>query len=147
MLMEVVDMPNWALNRFYIVGDEAVIQRFENLCTIDGQFSFKGVKPEPDYADDQEWYDWRLENWGTKWDLDGDITLMEKKDNYRFYTFNTAWDGPYAWLEECARKFPMLTFKMYSCDPSMNWHSENITAGRKVYCFSDTYQNQEKFWE
>ena len=38
------------------------------------------------------WYDWSIENWGTKWNSVG--TRVELKDGSLYYTFDTAWDCP-----------------------------------------------------
>lgn len=100
-------MPNWCSNSATIrfptkeKADEfkATIERVQsdyafkdsngNEVTILGHFV-----PEPNYEnDDQGWYWWRVENWGTKWD----ITLYdwwEEDDCAVSLTFDSAWSPP-----------------------------------------------------
>lgn len=58
------------------------------------------------------WYDWRIENWGTKWDA-YDRT-SEETDNGNTgtgnYTFNTAWAPPIPVIRRLAIIFPDITF-------------------------------------
>jgi hypothetical protein len=110
-------MPNWCENSFVIVGKEnnpAVDTLYHYLEA--GDF-LERLIPTPKELldakspnDDEElkmelmakygsvdWYWWRVNNWGTKWDL-GDISNIEvRTDNgYKFITFScdTAWSPP-----------------------------------------------------
>ena len=140
-------MPNWAMNRLYVSGNAVFIQNFYNSCLVNGKFCFSGIVPEPEYKHPDEFLLWRYDNWGTKWDIDGDIDLVEETAGSRTFVFNTAWAGPYEWLKAVAKKFPELTFRMYSTDPSMDWHTECMGRSGKLYILRDTYENNEKFWE
>ena len=41
------------------------------------------------------WYDWKLQNWGTKWNIDGDSIHFYDEDNDRIELhFDTAWSPP-----------------------------------------------------
>ena len=52
------------------------------------------------------WYEWCSDNWGTKWDVDCDLTIINK---YRMeFEFNSAWAPPIPWLEIVGRLFPNL---------------------------------------
>ena len=56
------------------------------------------------------WYNWRVSNWGTKWDAsESDWDLDEGEFTVHF---QTAWAPPIGWLENVAAQFPELTFKM-----------------------------------
>lgn len=56
------------------------------------------------------WYNWRVSNWGTKWDAcEGDWNLDEGE--FTAY-FDTAWSPPIGWLENVCAQFPELEFKM-----------------------------------
>jgi len=41
---------------------------------------------------DDRWYDWNIENWGTKWNT-YDAELLDINESIE-YTFNTAWSPP-----------------------------------------------------
>ena len=43
------------------------------------------------------WYDWCREKWGTKWNA------SETFGSGTSFTFDTAWNTPYAWLEELSK--------------------------------------------
>ena len=52
------------------------------------------------------WYDWRLANWGCKWNTDSPV--LEEFNNKLIYLFDTPWGPPpgiYLWLCEL---FPQL---------------------------------------
>lgn len=59
------------------------------------------------------WYDWRIENWGTKWDA-YDQFSEESDDSSGSYTgryiFNTAWAPPVPVIRRLATIFPDITF-------------------------------------
>ena len=51
-----------------------------------------------------DWYEWRIKNWGTKWDcydINGGEELIE---------FNTAWTTPIELIKYLSHKFPAITF-------------------------------------
>lgn len=52
------------------------------------------------------WYEWSLNNWGTKWNA---YDCFCDCDN-RFIEFNTAWDGVPRIAEKLAEKFPNVSF-------------------------------------
>lgn len=65
------------------------------------------------------WYNWRVSNWGTKWDAcEGDWDLDEGE--MRIY-FNTAWSPPIGWLENVCAQFPELEFKMLFEEEGMGY--------------------------
>lgn len=59
------------------------------------------------------WYDWRIHNWGTKWDAYecrvGDDNLHR---GVLEVTFCTAWSPPVEWFEVMAMETPWLTYHM-----------------------------------
>lgn len=56
------------------------------------------------------WYNWRVSNWGTKWDAcESDWDL---DDECLTIHFQTAWSPPIGWLENVSAQFPELAFKM-----------------------------------
>lgn len=56
------------------------------------------------------WYDWCMENWGTKWDVQATL-IMDEPGELR-YTFASAWDPPLTWLATVSRIFPVLKFEI-----------------------------------
>jgi len=117
-------MPNWCFNHLHITGSKEDIAAFKLACKKPGaddkdenaKFSFEGILPTPqelldkeDNTGGQDWYHWRCENWGTKWDA-SDIDFDDGED-YINVNYSTAWGPPIQWVETIAAKFPRLKFE------------------------------------
>ena len=105
-------MPNHVQNHIHFdCGEEklkeilAFIQKDddgENRDFGPGTIDFNKLIPmPPEYLDDGRWYEWRWENWGTKWNsydnyYDGDHTI----------DFFTAWSAPHEILQALTDRFP-----------------------------------------
>lgn len=90
------------------------------------------------------WYQWRCDNWGTKWDANfegvhGAMVLSEEADlnvgistvetvNTVVYRFLTAWAPPYPWVQAAAKQFSTLHFVLQWAEPG------NDIAGRLSCC-------------
>lgn len=57
-----------------------------------------------------KWWDWRIQHWGTKWDVESEV--VDEWDGYIMYRFDTAWSPPVKWLEKVAKDYPELTFRL-----------------------------------
>lgn len=69
------------------------------------------------------WYDWRICNWGTKWNSCDNIKTDED-----CFEFSTAWSAPHPIIEKLARIFPKIRFVHY-------WADEDIgnNCGEREY--------------
>jgi hypothetical protein len=93
-------MPNWCQNVATIVHeDKEKIDAIENELNKekDDVALFQMLRPRP--ADQEEnWYSWNVENWGTKWDIS--YCDFDRIDDYTIkLNFDTAW-GPCTTLYE-----------------------------------------------
>ena len=62
------------------------------------------------------WYDWANANWGTKWNVDDEVSVIDiDNDNYEIM-FNTAWSCPVGIIQEYAKICP---------DDDFLWEYEN----------------------
>lgn len=126
-------MPNWCDNTLHISGDKEQLELFKQKSIIrSGKnldiFVMDGTIPMPqelaiveDVNEEEmaerknkygfsDWYNWRHENWGTKWDAhDSNIDIEE--DSISIY-FLTAWSPPENWLKKVAEMYPLLTFDL-----------------------------------
>lgn len=69
------------------------------------------------------WYDWCVENWGTKWPADFDAPDWPVKREYEgkidtlIYEFHTAWGPPDPICEELRSMFPTLKIEWFFDEP------------------------------
>jgi hypothetical protein len=64
------------------------------------------------------WYDWQIENWGTKWDA-SEAVLDEWDEDSLFYTFDTAWSPPEGIYNELTKLFPNLSISWFYREDGM----------------------------
>lgn len=76
------------------------------------------------------WYNWHLQNWGTKWDVRA--TLEEEEREHLCYFFDSAWSPPVGWLEKTAKLFPKLNFCLYYEEGGMGFKGEAEARGGKL---------------
>ena len=70
----------------------------------------------PDGKNDDRWYDWNVNNWGTKWDIDGGIS--DGDDDYCFdICFETAWAPPEGIYYELRDKYPDVDITWFYDEP------------------------------
>jgi len=84
--------------------------------------------------DGDDWYNWNVRNWGTKWDVgvSSDDTApntymegpVENGDNYVvYYNFETAWSRPMPALTKLSAQYPDLLFTL-SYQEETGWGGE-----------------------
>ena len=70
----------------------------------------------PDGTNDDRWYHWCIDNWGTKWEAD--VTGFEVQDYDTLeIEFQTAWSPPEGVVRKLREKFPELTFQCFYDEP------------------------------
>lgn len=73
----------------------------------------------------ESWYDWRVANWGTKWDVVCDqIDGYPYDNNYITYYFDSAWAPPLEFLKTIAPNYPLLSFEMHYEEPGMAFEGD-----------------------
>ena len=91
-------MPNWCANTVYISGPASVIRKIETGAK-EGTL-FEQLYPRPAEEEDN-WYDWNISNWGTKWDTTADVTELIEPDDHGVASislaFDSAWSPPVEW--------------------------------------------------
>jgi hypothetical protein len=98
-------MPNWCCNSISITHEdtskvdalEDVLKKNIAQSEDEEQDESIGVLmhllPRPD-SENENWYSWNIENWGTKWDIQ--VFDYERDDNYLMFSFDSAWSPPVA---------------------------------------------------
>ena len=102
-------MPNWCINKVTLVHqDTEVIQKLYDLISAGekkgdeslGLFSVFCPRP-PEKEDD--WYNWNVSNWGTKWDVPFDnVECSLGAKGVLTLDFQTAWAPPIEFYEYIA---------------------------------------------
>jgi len=127
-------MPNWCDNELWIKPNNGPRSKreYKEICDIITKSTEKtedcmllsAFVPMPKDLDgttapseEPNWYDWCVENWGTKWDVDVNIEDMDKESAWM--TFNTAWGPPVPWLKHIAKRFPKVRFQLKYQEDSM----------------------------
>ena len=105
-------MPNWCDNTLIVTGSNDRVKQFydQNIKKRDNDtiFDFNSLYPCPN---EDDWYNWRIANWGTKWE--GDVYHTEITDNKIVVGFNSAWSPPEGWVMYVAQiHYPDLYFHL-----------------------------------
>lgn len=102
-------MPNWCNNILEINGGSERDLAGVAALLVDNDTPFQSIHPVPDGVDA---YDWRVANWGTKWDADCfDVNLHS--DGTLSVVFDTAWSPPLGVMTRLAERFPSLRFRLF----------------------------------
>lgn len=128
-------MPNWCANEFKIGGSDADVDKFMKENMEDGELSFAKSVPEPEYDGEGDWYDWRIQNWGSKWEPEMWSEFFQEGDKTLY--FNTAWGPPDGWLEKVANKYPNLCFSLRFAEGGCDF------SGIMEYEYGELVQNEE----
>ena len=115
---------------------EFLLKQDESYFT--NMFDFNSIIPMPENSDtflakgglgpaekekfgENNWYDWSISHWGTKWNS-CDARISDESDCFIEYEFDTAWAPPEAVIPALAEKFGVnVTLDYYDADdfPSM----------------------------
>ncbi|OHV17805.1 hypothetical protein BK022_03330 [Methylorubrum extorquens] len=142
-----IALPNYAFNRLTLTGPLSELMRFESECIRVQRdepagtpaLDLEALVPVPpeivatfdDRSDEarlaavaatgcENWRDWCIRSWGTKWntcDFNGRMIDGMIYD----CVFDTAWSCPEPALRELAAKYPALSGTIVACDPADDW--------------------------
>lgn len=134
-------MPNHVTNRIHLIGDQKRIDglmeavRYENQPL--GTMDFNKIIPMPNNIfrgslgqrelqlyGKNNWYDWSIANWGSKWNSFSPQPLEKNT-----LTFSTAWSNVMPILEALAQQYPDL-------DIEYRWADEDIGCNVGMASFS-----------
>jgi hypothetical protein len=153
-------MPNWAQNSLVITGPTSLIDAVE--CAISSERSpvdFETIAPMPVNVDEivarsrensqspegfeflrdvPAWYEWSVDNWGTKWNARADTCDdPQRRDNADgsttwSVTFDTAWSPPVPWVQKIAERFPQFSISLGTFDEQDNYASHSDWRGGEL---------------
>ena len=140
-------MPNHCMNKLNIYALNA--KRLEEVLSgVAGKedqeneaelLSFDSITPTPpemlngkkEYVKFPDWYEFRLTNWGTKWNP-YDI-ILDKKDTLAIFSFDTAWSPPIPIIAKLIEKYPDVTFVLYYLEPGNSFAGYYDGTADEVY--------------
>ena len=157
-------MPNWCDNQVTITGSKSVIDKIEKIVKdekdgngllnffypmpkkLDGTTapSSSAKKPQPMIEGFDNWYDWRCENWSTKWDVNEFYGVDRQGDTISF-GFSSAWSPPIGAYEKFLEKNEDCSLKAYYYEGGCDFMGEWNDGVDDCYAPSD-YKSTDDFW-
>ena len=135
-------MPNWCNNSITITGPAAKIQAlWEDAQTADkGEFGLlNAIAPMPRElegttapSEGDNWYDWRVSNWGTKWEIDSEGLELSEDGTEISGWFESAWSPPITALERLVEQNTDCSVTLYYEEPGMDYAGK-FTGSEGVY--------------
>ena len=113
-----------------------LVEKWEKEKRVDLELGKRILNNRQLYQGCGDWYEWSIENWGTKWDACdpeiGETTII----------YDTAWSPSLPVIETLAAKFPQLTFTYQYFEPGVALAGCTIFENGKcsksnVYCLQD----------
>ncbi len=93
----------------------------------------------------EDWYNWRVSNWGTKWDA-SDSYVDERDGESLSINYTTAWGPNSAFVIYASEKYPNLKFRLLFEEAGCNFCGELICEDGEVQSFGESeleYQDQD----
>jgi len=151
-------MPNWFYFEMQVSGTKKDVLEFvENVKgskefeTEGREFDFNHFIPQPENifranlsTDKQQelkesgipdWYNWNIDNWGTKWNVavdDVNVCVYNDGSADVFYTMRTAWAFPAPVIEQMIRDYHHLNFSIQGEEESVAY-GVNIDSSEGVW--------------
>lgn len=169
-------MPNWCNNNISITGPNSVIDKIEKIVKEEGetpgllQFmapmpkeldgttapSSSADKPQPMVEGFDNWYDWRVENWGTKWELcefygvdrqhhEAGKSGLSLTSTITF-GFDSAWSPPINAYEQFLRDNEDCSLKAWYYEGGCDFMGEWDNGSDDCFAPSD-YKSTDDFWQ
>ena len=127
------DKPELIQKLYKIFKSEEVFTQFipePDWATTPNEAGELPIQPEPDsfyppqFPDgttDDRWYNWRCQNWGTKWDC-YDLSVEEDEmPNGLELQFNTAWSPPEEIAQAIKEQYPDICVSWFYDEPGMEF--------------------------
>jgi hypothetical protein len=118
-------MPNWCQNRVTFSGDNNQVEEIKKLFFHETPFqNMIPQPPEEELPQENEslpgWYSWRLDNWGTKWDISqDDISISDDQNGCLQLEFFTAWAPPEGICNFLREKYGNVSVTWFYDEPGM----------------------------
>jgi len=140
-------MPNWCNCSVVINGPKPVIDEIKEILAGEEAPLLQWMCPRP-ATQDANWYDWNVNNWGTKWDV-GSVWIGDdtEEDSIQF-SFDTAWAPPVAAFRAWAERDGRVAYRLTYMEPGMafvGWDSYDGESFDEDYV--EQGDDEERYWE
>ena len=167
-------MPNWCDNQVTITGPNSVIDKIEKIVKADDSHENTGLlhffhpmpkelegttspsssadKPQPMVEGFDCWYDWRVENWATKWEVcefygvDRQHLNDSLDESTISFGFSSAWSPPIGAYEQFLVENEECSLKAYYYEGGCDFMGEWDNGSDDCYAPSD-YKSTDDFWQ
>jgi len=168
-------MPNWCDNQVSITGPNSVIDKIEKIVKEDDSHANNGLlnffkpmpkvlegttspsssadKPQPMVEGFDNWYDWRVENWSTKWEVcefygvDRQyLTEQNEGESVITFGFSSAWAPPIGAYEQFLVDHDDCSLRAFYYEGGCDFMGEWDNGSDDCYAPSD-YKSTDDFWQ
>ena len=123
-------MPNWISNILTINASDEVVAKIKAEVKTEGNdFDFETIISVPTELDGQEGHQWRLDNWGTKWNS----SEVYNFDNV--FAFDTAWCTPFELMLNLSKKYFDVEFNVRFSDEDFGYNVGEYTLLNGIETF------------
>lgn len=142
-------MPNWCSNTAVINGPKPVIDEIKRVLGTDGSDSdlLNWMRPMPP-DQEENWYDWRVNNWGTKWDVGSIFIGDDCEEDSITFSFDTAWAPPVAAFRHWAERDGRVSYRLSYIETGMGFAGWDSYDGEY---FDEDYVEHgaeaDRYWE
>ena len=129
-------MPNWCSNTLTLSHENPdqirrAVEAFERGELLNEFVTLPG-------AEQENWYDWHIANWGTKWDVGGSDygkPTVDPAGTSATFNFDSAWAPPVAWYENMQEQG--FGVNAYYYEPGMCFAGKYDECGDDYYDFAN----------
>ena len=161
-------MPNWCQNYLTVsITDQTTIENLNDFFFFNksekSKLDFNKLIPMPEdirntnspnnsetkqelidkYGVDN-WYEWCVQNWGTKWNANSEMIVHNNVDSIK-YIFDTAWAPPIPWIMKLIEKYPNFNINLEYEEPMMNFGGKIEFNNGELNVLE--YELSEYIWE
>jgi len=167
-------MPNWCNNHIEIIGPKHKVDALikgakageflntlypmpKELADTENSNDTEKMSKQPVVDGHNNWYDWRVAEWSTKWDVDvydGSIQEQEELfgkddgDKKVAFGFDSAWSPPIGACEKYLEDNNDMSIKLTYYEPGMDFMGIWEDFDDRCYtCSVDAPTSDSEFWE
>jgi len=167
-------MPNWCNNHIEIIGPKKKVDALikgakagefvntlypmpKELADTESSSDNEKMSKQPVVDGHNNWYDWRVANWSTKWDVDvydGSIQEQEELfgkddgDKKVAFGFDSAWSPPIGACEHYLQNNNDMSIRLTYYEPGMDFMGVWEDFDDRCYtCSVDAPTSDSDFWE